>query len=148
MIRVGRSQLALYTVGVVCVAAGAVNLVGAVSSLREWVDVGARWMSAPVLVDLTLVPLAGAVGLALRRVLPRRWYRFVAAGLGVSFLVTLVALPFLAGVGKRADNATLLDRPYLTGWLVLVAVGWAGSALVLILGDRARQTPARTADPP
>lgn len=138
MTRVRRGQVALSVIGSACLAVGAQSLVGTVTSPEEVLAVGARWAGAAVLVDLALVPLAGAIGLGLRRALPRRWFPLVAAGMAVSFLVTVVAVPFLAGTGRRAGNPSLLDRPYLSGWLVLVAVGWIGAALSVRWGRRGR----------
>jgi MYXO-CTERM domain-containing protein len=46
--------------------------------------------------------------------------------------VTLLAIPVLGRFGARADNSTVLDRPYLLSWyvgtaLTVVAVATAGA---------------------
>jgi hypothetical protein len=48
--------------------------------------------------------------------------------------LTLVAVPVLGRFGARPDNATLLDRPYWAGYLVLVAI-----AVVLTAVDALRR---------
>ena len=101
--------------------------------------VAVRWLAGPVLLDLVLVPFVAVVAVRLRRVLPAGWFRPVAAAATVSLLVTVVAVPFLVPVGRRADNPTLLDRPYVAGWLVLLAVVWT---VALVAGLRGRRASA------
>ena len=36
--------------------------------------------------------------------------------------LTIAAIPVLSGLGVRADNATLLNRPYVATWWVLTAI--------------------------
>jgi hypothetical protein len=52
----------------------------------------------------------------------------------------VVAIPVLGRFGARPDNPTLLDRPYLTGWLVVagLTLGWV--LLMSVLGARSRRT--------
>jgi len=50
--------------------------------------------------------------------------------------VTLLSIPVLGRYGARADNPTLLDRPYLTGWLVLAAVVLSGALIAALRGRR------------
>jgi hypothetical protein len=45
-----------------------------------------------------------------------------AAGLVVLGTLTVVAIPFLGRFGAREDNPTLLDRNYVGGYLVVVAL--------------------------
>lgn len=119
-----RARAAIVGVGLVVGAYGAWLLLRA-GSERGWgelLDV-AVWLLAGVVVhDALLAPLVvvlGAVGVGL---LPRRW-RGVAAGAALVWgSVTLLAVPVLGRFGARADNPTLLDRPYLLGWLGFTAV--------------------------
>ncbi len=52
--------------------------------------------------------------------------------------VTLLSVPVLGRYGARADNPTLLDRPYWTGWMVLAALVLSG-ALVAALWRAGRR---------
>ncbi len=117
-------RVSLAGAGVGLAAVGVSELLGALRTPAAAVPVAARWLAGPVLLDLALVPLVAVVAVALRRRLPAAWFRPVAAASVVSLLVTAVALPFVAGVGRRADNPTLLDRPYVTGWLGILTVVW------------------------
>jgi hypothetical protein len=63
---------------------------------------------------------------------PRAWRRFVSAASALTILVSLVAFPFLTGLGRRPDNPSLLDRNYWAGSLALVAIIW-GVPLVVRL---------------
>ena len=80
--------------------------------------------------DAVLAPLVVLAGVVAAARLPA-WARgAAAAALVVLGPVTLTALPALGRFGVRADNPTLLDRPYAAGWaavaaLVLVAAGTA-----------------------
>jgi hypothetical protein len=40
-----------------------------------------------------------------------------------------VAFPLLRGYGARTEAPSQLPRDYVSGWLVLLAVVWAGCAL-------------------
>lgn len=80
------------------------------------------WLVSGVLLHdlaLTAVVLLGALGVG---VLPRTTRAPAAVGLVVVGSLTLAAIPVLGRFGERADNPTHLDRPYLTSWLVVVAL--------------------------
>jgi hypothetical protein len=79
-----------------------------------------------LLAPATIVVCAVAV-LALRS---RAWRAAAAGGLVVLGTVTLTAIPVLGRFGAKPDNPTLLDRPYVAGWLVVAALVLAGSVLV------------------
>lgn len=88
----------------------------------QLVDAGV-WLAAGVVlhdVVLTAAVLAGAA-LSLRLV-PDPARAPAVVGMVVLGSLTLVAVPVLGRFGARADNATLLDRPYLASWLALAAV--------------------------
>lgn len=92
----------------------------------------ALWLGGGVLAhDALLAPLviAGcAAGVALLPV----WARGpVAGGLVVLGSVTLLAVPVLGRFGARQDNATLLDRSYGAGWLLLAGLTCAVVGLLL-----------------
>lgn len=95
------------------------------------------WLAGGVVVhDGVLAPAVVLAGLALTRILARSGRGLGAPtvwGLVVLGTVTVTAVPVLSGLGVRADNPTLLDRPYLTGWLVLAGITWGLVAAVSVL---------------
>lgn len=123
-------RLLLGLSGVAAAAYGALLLldqpVGDLLSLAAWL------VSGVLLHDFVLAPLAIAVVVAGSR-LPAMWRAPAAAALVVIGSVTLFAVPVLGRFGARADNPTLLDRPYVAGWAVIAgltlltaaATGWA-----------------------
>lgn len=113
---------------VLLVAGLGVGLVGAVELLAEgWDNLVAAvvWLAGGVVLhDAVLAPLVIAVATLGVLVLPP-WARPAAAAATVVLgSLTLMALPVLGRFGARPDNPTLLDRPYLAGWLVLAALVW------------------------
>ena len=70
------------------------------------------------------------LGVLLSRLVPARGAAAAAAGLVVLGTLTLLAVPFLGGFGRdnAPDNATLLDRDYTAGYLVVVV-----AVLVLVV---------------
>lgn len=94
------------------------------------------WLAAGVLVhDLVLVPLTLALGVLGLRLVPAG--RRVAVLLWVVLgTVTLAAVPVLGRFGARADNPTLLDRPYVVGWLLFAGVTVLVVAGVEVLRSR------------
>jgi hypothetical protein len=80
------------------------------------------WLAAGVaLHDGVLAIATLVVGAVTLRLLPRVSRAPAVVGFVVLGSVTLVAVPVLGRFGARADNATLLDRDYTAGWLVLAA---------------------------
>ena len=101
----------------------------------------AVWFTVPaVLSDLLLLPVVAVLGAVATRALAP-WSRLpvqVAAVLIGTLL--LIALPYLGRPGLRADNSTLLNRNYLAGYLVYVAI-IAGGAVIWALVRRQRLRP-------
>ena len=126
------ARLALGVVGAIAIAYGVFLLLSR-QHLGDWVEVGA-WLAVGVVVhDAQRGPLAIGAGVVLARVAPLPARAPLAAGLVVLVSATLLAVPVLGRFGARADNSTLLDRPYLLGWLALtalVAVGVLGGMLL------------------
>jgi hypothetical protein len=92
-----------------------------------------------VLHDAVLAPVTVLVGIAFV-VLQRTGVRtgpLIVGGL-VLGTVTIAAVPMLGRFGARSDNATLLDRNYLVGWLVLAAVTTVVSGAVLLARGKRR----------
>ena len=98
------------------------------------------WLVAAVLLhDAVWAPLVLMVATLVGARLPRAWRTPVMVGAVVLVTVTIAAVPMLGGFGARPDNPTLLDRPYLVGWLVFAAV----VALGVLLGRLVRARRAR-----
>lgn len=83
----------------------------------------AAWLvGGVVLHDFVLAPVVLVAVAVAGRLAPRPVRAPAAVLLVVIGSVTLLAVPVLGAFGRRADNASLLDRDYWTGWLVLVGV--------------------------
>ena len=70
------------------------------------------------------------------RLLPSPVRAPAAVALVVVGTLTVVAVPVLGRFGAREDNATLLDRPYLGSWLVLLAVAALAVAVAGVVRSR------------
>jgi hypothetical protein len=120
---------------------GAVGVVGAAYGAWLLLDqdyvAAAIWLVAGVVLhDFVLVPLTLGLGWVAQRVVPAGWRSPVAAGLVVLGSVTLVAVPMLGGWGANTDNATILDRPYATGWFLVATLVLAGVVAGAVLSRR------------
>jgi hypothetical protein len=119
----------LLVLGLVLCGVGAAELV---SQAGHDVLAALVWLAGGVLLhDLVLAPLVVVLGVLAAAALPW-WARSPAAAATVVLgSVTLMAVPVLGRFGARPDNPTLLDRPYLAGWLLFAglllgcACGWA-----------------------
>lgn len=130
--------------GLLVVAGVAVGGYGTWLLLRlGWDNVVATvpWLVAAVLVhDVVWAPLVLMVAAVGGARLPRAWATPVMVGAVVLVTVTVAAVPMLGQFGARPDNPTLLDRPYLQGWLVVAAVvGLGVLAGRLVRGRRDRR---------
>ncbi|MFC5752873.1 hypothetical protein [Actinomadura rugatobispora] len=101
----------------------------------------AVWFGGAVLAhDAVLVPCVLLVGAATTR-LPRSYRRLVQGALMVGGTVTLVALPFVLGLGRRADNPSILPLPYGRNLLIVLAAVLALAACIaLCQGIRGRRS--------
>lgn len=91
----------------------------------QWLEVGI-WLGVGVVAhDVVLSGVVVGLCLLGSRLLPSAWRAPAAIALVVWGGVTITAIPVLTGLGVRADNPTLLDRPYVATW-------WAISAIVLL----------------
>jgi hypothetical protein len=126
--RTGR--LAAYGAGLTLVAYG---VGGLVTHATDTNPVGwAAWFIGVAMVhDFVLVPLTLAAALAVARI-PGPYQGPLRGALIISAAVTLVSLPLVLGLGRRADNPSVLPLPYATDLLIIVtvillaglAVGW------------------------
>jgi hypothetical protein len=133
-----RLQLLLLLAGTGTIVFGGVQMLQLLLDRTAPVlGVGAWWLGGPLIVDLLVLPTVVIAGVAISRLVPVGWRRDIAAASALSLLVSLVALPFLTGLGRRPDNPSLLDRNYWAGYLTLVVLVW-GVPLVLRLLRRLR----------
>lgn len=134
----GRTRAALLVLGVLVGTYGAVRLLG-----LGWSNLVATlpWLAGVVVAhDAILAPVVVLAGVAAARRLPR-WSRAGALVLLVVWgSVTVVAVPVLGRFGAKADNPTLLDRPYAAGWLAMTGLVLVAVAL-LAIRDRRKGAP-------
>lgn len=131
-----RTRVVLGVAGSLLAGYGVVLLVSR-QDPRQWWEV-VLWLAAGVLAHDALLS-AAVVGVCLlgSRLLPPAWRAPAAVALVVGGSLTVVAVPVLGGGGVRADNPTLLDRPYVTTW-------WVLSAIVVLVVAAAGLVRART----
>jgi hypothetical protein len=93
---------------------------------RQWLEVGI-WFGVGVAAhDAVLSALVIGLCLLGARLLPEPWRAPATVALVIWGTLTIATVPMLTRAGARADNATLLDRPYAATW-------WAISAIVVVL---------------
>ena len=84
----------------------------------DWLSL-VLWLGAGVVLhDFVLSPLLLLGGVLVANRLPPAWRVPVIVGAVVWGSITLLAVPVLGEFGALADNPTLLDRPYVTSWVV------------------------------
>jgi hypothetical protein len=129
-----RTQALLLAAGIGATAYGAWLLLQ-----RGFADLVATlvWLGGGVVAhDAVLAPVTVLGGVLLTRLLPSRWRGATARLVVIVGSVTLLAVPVLGRFGARADNPTLLDRDYWTGWVLLVAVVGLGVLAGTLLSQR------------
>jgi hypothetical protein len=120
-----RARVALGALGVVVGLYGAWLVLSRGHDLLNLV----LWLAGGVVLhDGLLSLLVLVLGALALRVLPDVARAPAVVGMVVLGTATLFAVPVLGRFGARADNATLLDRNYAVGWLVL-----AGAVLVTVV---------------
>ena len=85
-------------------------------------EAGTWLVAGVVLHDFVLTAVVLVVAALALRVLPDPAKAPTIVGMVVLGSLTIVAFPVLGTFGARDDNPTLLDRPYLASWLVVVLV--------------------------
>lgn len=92
------------------------------------------WLAGGVLLhDAFLAPLTLVLAAVAVRWLPPEVRRPATVALIIVGPLTMLAVPVLGGFGARPDNGSLLDRPYLVSWLMLLAVSVAAVAVAAIV---------------
>ena len=114
-----KGRLTGYTVGGALIAFGLWGLVHAADvDLQGW----AVWFGGAVILhDGVWMPCVLLVGAVTAR-LPHPYRRHVQWTLMACAAVTLVALPFVLGMGTRADNPSILPLSYGRNLAIVLAV--------------------------
>lgn len=126
---------------------------GVVGSLAAayggWLLLGLGWghllgalawlIGAVVLHDAVFAPLVLAVSYVALRTVPRDRLAPLVVMLVILVPVTLLGIPELGRFGARADNPTLLDRPYWLGWSAMVTLVVAGVLVGALVGAATRR---------
>lgn len=123
-------QLLLLVCSFVLVAYAGVRLLSG-----DWLGVVLWFVGAALLHDLVLLPLYSALDRALRAGTAARWTLYVRVPAVLSGLTLLVWCPLILGLpADRYRSATGLDPDvFLPRWLLITAVLFGGSALLLVL---------------
>jgi hypothetical protein len=97
------------------------------------------WLGGGVVLHDAVLSLAVLVlGVLVVRVLPDAARAPAVVGFVVLGSATLFAVPVLGRFGARPDNATLLDRNYVAGWLVLAGVTLVAVVVASLVRSRRR----------
>ena len=89
--------------------------------------------------DFVIVPAVILTGVLLLRWVPDAARIPVRTALAVSAAVTVVALPFIIGAGRIADDPSAFPQSYGRGLAVILAVVWAVAAVWTAVGVRRRR---------
>ncbi|GAA4714565.1 hypothetical protein [Nocardioides conyzicola] len=139
-------QVAIGAVGVVLGGFGAWFLL-----TRQDLDQltnAAVWLAAGVVIHDGVLAIATlVVGAVVLPRLPRAARAPAVVGFVVLGSVTLLAVPVLGRFGARPDNATLLDRSYVTAWLVLAALTLVAVVVASVLRSRGAHDDGGTGGP-
>lgn len=128
------------------------GITAVLAGVAEPVGTAVWWLAGPVLVDAALVPVATVVAYGISRRVAAAWRAPLAAAFGAVVMVSVIALPFVAGWGRKPANPSLLDRDYVAGYLVVVGVivmvafGWGVVNHLRRSPDLGRQAVAEQVD--
>jgi hypothetical protein len=86
--------------------------------------------------DFVVLPLAIGAGALVARFAPARARRPALAALAISGAVTLVALPFVLGKGRIADNPSAFPQHYGRNLLLILAIVWLAAGVVALVHKR------------
>ena len=94
----------------------------------------ARWViSADILHDFVIAPIAIGIGWSVGRLVPSRWRAPIQAGLVATGTALLIGWPGLRAYGRHLvpDNASVQALNYATSLWVVLAIIWGTVALWL-----------------
>ena len=91
--------------------------------------------------DFVVLPLAIGAGALVTRFAPARFRRPALVAVAISGAVALVALPFVLGKGRIADNPSACPQHYGRNLLLVLAFVWllAGIAAVVRVATTSRK---------
>ncbi|MBA2558319.1 MAG: hypothetical protein H0V07_00215 [Propionibacteriales bacterium] len=102
----------------------------------------AKWLAGGVIAhDLLLAPIVVVLGVVTVRLVPAYARAPVAVAAIIWGTLTVVAIPVLGGFGADPTLPSLLDRPYLSSWLILTALMVVGVAAASLVRRRAATSP-------
>lgn len=91
----------------------------------------AIWLAGGIVVhDFVLAPIVVGIGLVAARTLRDRGRAVAAIAFLVWGTVTIAVVNVLLGVGGKPEMESLLNRPYLSAWLVLTGLVLGGAIVV------------------
>lgn len=111
----------------------------------------AFWLAGGVLLhDAVLAPIVVVIGVVAARWLPGRFRPAACVAFLIWGTLTIAFVPVLSGQGGKADNETILGRPYWLSWLAMTmilvaAAGFAGWRRARRRTDRAAPAEGRQA---
>lgn len=95
------------------------------------------WLGGGVVLhDAILAPVVIGIGVTLARFTPSYARKPVVVGLILWGTVTIAVANVLSGMGGKPDNDTVLNRPYVTSWLILTVVMFVGIAAYAAVARR------------
>ena len=130
-------RLALGVLGVVAVAWGAWLVSD--DGFDRLLSTGLWLAGVVVLHDVVLAPAVVVLGILAARTLPNRHRAVVAVAFVIWGTITLAVANVLVGVGGKPDMDSLLNRPYVTAWLVLTALLLGGAMATTFFRSRLPQ---------
>lgn len=133
-----RTRLALIGVGALVGVYGAWLLLSR-QDFEQLRSVAVWFVAGVLLHDVLLSGVVVALGLVGSRLLPEALRRPATIALILIGTVTIAAVPVLGRFGARADNATLLDRNYVGGWVVFVVLVLVALVLFALVEVRAKR---------
>jgi hypothetical protein len=83
--------------------------------------------------DFVVLPLAIGAAALVARFAPARARRPALVALAISGAVTLVALPFVLGKGRIADNPSAFPQHYGRNLLLILAAVWLVAGIVTVI---------------
>ena len=137
-----------WTLGALGVVAGLFGayLLWSRSDTGQLVDTGI-WLGAGVVAhDALIAGLTLLLVALVTRLSPPAARAPATVALVVLGPLTLIAIPFLGRFGAKADNPSLLDRPYLAGYLVVVGIVLLAAVVAGVV--RTRRADTEVADTP
>jgi hypothetical protein len=109
------------------------------SDLTRPVQAAVWLVGAAVLHDALWLPLLLALTALATRALPPVARAPVAAALGLTAVLVVVAWPFAAGFGEDPNNPSVLVRNEAAGTAAYVAIVWGVAGVVVVRRARARK---------